>query len=35
MRASTYAEEIELKGARFCEGCRSIVAAGGAAANRR
>jgi archaemetzincin len=34
MRASTYAEEIELKEARFCEGCRSIVAAGGVAATR-
>jgi len=35
MRASTYAEEIELKGSRFCEGCRSIVVAGGVAATRR
>lgn len=32
MRASTYAEEIELKGARFCDGCRAIVVAGGIAA---
>jgi archaemetzincin len=28
MRASSYAEEIELKGARFCDGCRAIVARG-------
>ncbi len=35
MRASSYAEEIELKEERFCEGCRSIVTAGGVAPARR
>ena len=28
MRASSYAEEIELKGAGFCDACRAVVARG-------
>ena len=35
MRASAYAEEIELKAGRFCDGCRAIVVAGGAPAAAR
>jgi hypothetical protein len=31
MRASTYAEDIELKQASFCERCRGVVARGGMA----
>ncbi|HJW13802.1 MAG TPA: archaemetzincin family Zn-dependent metalloprotease [Thermoanaerobaculia bacterium] len=35
MRASSYAEEIELKAARFCDGCRAIVVGGAAATSGR
>jgi archaemetzincin len=34
MRASSYAEEIELKRAGFCEGCRSLLDHGGVARAR-
>lgn len=35
MRASSYAEEIELKSAAFCEECRAVVTNGGAEAAGR
>jgi archaemetzincin len=35
MRASSYAEEIELKGASFCDACRAFVARGGVPAAMR
>jgi archaemetzincin len=35
MRASSYAEEIELKRPRFCEGCRTVVMNGALAGSGR
>jgi hypothetical protein len=34
MRASSYAEEIEMKRAGFCPACRALMAHGGVAAVR-